>query len=334
MLIAVFGLARLYLAVDNPDDVLLGVALGVAVLVAVFRVTSPRMMIFPVVYRRGWDRPRRRRRSARRRDPDGRARRAGAGRARDQAARPGNRRPCECRCGCASRGPRRSTWSAKLYTKGDVPADRGRQAVAGPPATAPWKTSIPSRPCACSADRVRGLRPAAAARRRHPHRTAVRDRGDHPGTRVHDRHRAFRRRGRDRRRRHRRRRDRPRAASGQGGSGTPRIAHRYIKPGNLMVRRGHLPLIDVNVPVEGGGGLAGGCRRSTSANTARWSSRCGLLPLDRVYEAGAAALDPGRARRGRSPLPAGWPARPSLRVFMNRDPRDLLGMFLMLALSP
>src|SRR5215471_7673270 len=32
--IAVFGLARLYLAVDHPDDVLLGVALGVAVPVA------------------------------------------------------------------------------------------------------------------------------------------------------------------------------------------------------------------------------------------------------------------------------------------------------------
>jgi membrane-associated phospholipid phosphatase/tRNA A-37 threonylcarbamoyl transferase component Bud32 len=50
--IAVFGLARLYLAVDHPDDVLFGVALGVAVLVAAFRFFTPNEW-FPVVYRRG-----------------------------------------------------------------------------------------------------------------------------------------------------------------------------------------------------------------------------------------------------------------------------------------
>ncbi len=52
VLIALFCLARLYLAVDNPDDVLLGVALGVAVPVAAFRYFTPNE-IFPVVYRRG-----------------------------------------------------------------------------------------------------------------------------------------------------------------------------------------------------------------------------------------------------------------------------------------
>ena len=52
VVIAVFGLARLYLAVDHPDDVLLGVALGVAVPVAAFRFFTPNE-IFPVVYRRG-----------------------------------------------------------------------------------------------------------------------------------------------------------------------------------------------------------------------------------------------------------------------------------------
>jgi membrane-associated phospholipid phosphatase len=50
--IAVFCLARLYLAVDHPDDVLFGVALGVAVPVAAFRYFTP-SEIFPVVYRRG-----------------------------------------------------------------------------------------------------------------------------------------------------------------------------------------------------------------------------------------------------------------------------------------
>jgi tRNA A-37 threonylcarbamoyl transferase component Bud32 len=51
VVIAVFGLARLYLAVDHPDDVLFAVALGVAVPVAAFRFFTPNA-IFPVVYRR------------------------------------------------------------------------------------------------------------------------------------------------------------------------------------------------------------------------------------------------------------------------------------------
>ena len=51
-MIAVFGLARLYLAVDHPDDVLVGVALGVAVPIAAFRYFTPNE-IFPVAYRRG-----------------------------------------------------------------------------------------------------------------------------------------------------------------------------------------------------------------------------------------------------------------------------------------
>jgi tRNA A-37 threonylcarbamoyl transferase component Bud32/membrane-associated phospholipid phosphatase len=50
--IAVFCLARLYLAVDHPDDVLFGVALGVAVPVAAFRYFTPNQW-FPVAYRRG-----------------------------------------------------------------------------------------------------------------------------------------------------------------------------------------------------------------------------------------------------------------------------------------
>ena len=52
VLVAVFCLARLYLAVDHPDDVLFGVALGVAVPVAAFRYFTPNE-VFPVVYRRG-----------------------------------------------------------------------------------------------------------------------------------------------------------------------------------------------------------------------------------------------------------------------------------------
>jgi hypothetical protein len=50
--VAVFCLSRLYLAVDHPDDVLFGVVLGVAIPVAAFRYFTPDE-VFPVVYRRG-----------------------------------------------------------------------------------------------------------------------------------------------------------------------------------------------------------------------------------------------------------------------------------------
>jgi membrane-associated phospholipid phosphatase len=51
-LVALFCLARLYLAVDYPGDVLFGVALGVAVPLAAFRFFTPNE-VFPVAYRRG-----------------------------------------------------------------------------------------------------------------------------------------------------------------------------------------------------------------------------------------------------------------------------------------
>jgi membrane-associated phospholipid phosphatase/tRNA A-37 threonylcarbamoyl transferase component Bud32 len=50
--VAVFCLSRLYLAVDHPDDVLSGIVLGVAIPVAAFRYFTPDE-VFPVVYRRG-----------------------------------------------------------------------------------------------------------------------------------------------------------------------------------------------------------------------------------------------------------------------------------------
>ena len=52
VVVALFGLSRLYLAVDHPDDVLSGVVLGVAIPVAAFRYFTPDE-VFPVVYRRG-----------------------------------------------------------------------------------------------------------------------------------------------------------------------------------------------------------------------------------------------------------------------------------------
>ena len=50
--VTVFVLARLYLGVDHPDDVLVGAALAVAVAVTAFRYFTPNE-VFPVAYRRG-----------------------------------------------------------------------------------------------------------------------------------------------------------------------------------------------------------------------------------------------------------------------------------------
>jgi hypothetical protein len=50
--VAVFAMARLYLGVDHPGDVLLGAALAVAIPVTAFRFFTPNEA-FPVVYRRG-----------------------------------------------------------------------------------------------------------------------------------------------------------------------------------------------------------------------------------------------------------------------------------------
>jgi tRNA A-37 threonylcarbamoyl transferase component Bud32 len=52
VIVAVFCLARLYLAVDHVDDLLLGVALTVAIPVTAFRFFTPNEA-FPVAYRRG-----------------------------------------------------------------------------------------------------------------------------------------------------------------------------------------------------------------------------------------------------------------------------------------
>jgi membrane-associated phospholipid phosphatase len=52
VVIALLCLARVYLAVDHPDDVIFGVALGVAIPVAAFRWFTPNEVL-PVVYRRG-----------------------------------------------------------------------------------------------------------------------------------------------------------------------------------------------------------------------------------------------------------------------------------------
>jgi membrane-associated phospholipid phosphatase len=48
----VFGLARMYLGVDHPSDVVLGGLFGIAIPIAFFRLLTPNE-VFPVVYRKG-----------------------------------------------------------------------------------------------------------------------------------------------------------------------------------------------------------------------------------------------------------------------------------------
>jgi hypothetical protein len=50
--VAVLAVARLYLGVDHPDDVLLGVAFAAAIAVTAFGYFTPDE-VFPVAYRRG-----------------------------------------------------------------------------------------------------------------------------------------------------------------------------------------------------------------------------------------------------------------------------------------
>ena len=52
VVIVLFSLSRLYLGLDHPGDVLLGVAFGVAIPVTAFRFFTPNE-VFPVAYRRG-----------------------------------------------------------------------------------------------------------------------------------------------------------------------------------------------------------------------------------------------------------------------------------------
>ncbi len=119
---AVFALARLYLGVDHPDDVLLGAALAVAVAVTAFRYFTPNE-VFPVAYRRG--------RTAHV-DVTGRRGRAIRQAVRDQLgldvteikpvglASSAGSTPLRLR---VQGGPERFVF-AKLYTKGHVRADR------------------------------------------------------------------------------------------------------------------------------------------------------------------------------------------------------------------
>ena len=134
-------------------------------------------------------------RPARRRDPAGHTRPARADRARGQAGRPG----VVGRLDAAAAARRRRAGRVRLrQAVHQGPRSRRSlvQAVADHPLRLPGRRApVPDR---ATAGRIRGLRAAAAARRRDPHGPAVRDRGDHSRARVHGGHGVLRRGRRDR----------------------------------------------------------------------------------------------------------------------------------------
>ena len=144
VIVTVFCLACLYLAVDHVDDLLLSVALGVAIPVSAFRFFTPNE-VFPVAYRRG---------NTAHVDVTG---------ARGEAIRQGVRdqlgltvtgitpvglksSPAPRRCGCGPRAARRSTCSASSTPRATSAPTAGTR-YGGRSCTAPWRTSTPSRPC-------------------------------------------------------------------------------------------------------------------------------------------------------------------------------------------
>ena len=130
-------------------------------------------------------------------------------------------------------------------------------------------------------------------RRRHADGAADRHRRADPRARVPARHRVLRRRRGDRRRRGRRPDHRRGAGARSASCGTPAIAHRDIKPANLLVKDGHLHLIDVAF---------------VQVRPSPWREAVDLANMmlvlavrtdaERVYQRALAYFTPGRDRRG------------------------------------
>jgi hypothetical protein len=318
--VAVFVLARLYLGVDHPEDKLLGAALAVAVAVTAFGYFAPDE-VFPVAYRRG--------RTA---HVDVTGRRAKAIRAAvaDQLGldvteiKPvglkssAGSTPLRLRVGG---GPEQFVF-AKLYTKGHVRADRwyklGRTILYGTlEDEAPFQTV---ERLAEYEDYALRLVQEAGVRTARPHgiveitpkreyllvteffKDAVEIGDAEVDDAVIDQGLVMIRKLRD-----------------------AGIAHRDIKPGNLMVRSGELLLIDV-------------CFVQVRPSPWRQAVDLGNMMLvlalrtdpQRVYQRALAYFTPDELAEAFAAT-RGVASPTQLRAFLRRDPRDLLGAFRALA---
>ncbi len=318
--VAVFGLARLYLGVDHPDDVLLGAAIAVAIAVTAFGYFAPNE-VFPVAYRRG--------RTAHV-DVTGRRGEALRRAVRDQLGLHVTEiKPVSLQSSAGSTplrlriqdGPEQFVF-AKLYTKGHVRADRwyklGRAIAYGAlEDEAPFQTV---RRLAEYEDYALRLIQEAGVRTARPYgiaeitpereyllvteffKDAVEIGQAEVGDAVIDQGLAMIRKLWD-----------------------AGIAHRDIKPGNLMVRSGELLLIDV-------------CFAQVRPSPWRQAVDLGNMMLvlalrsdpQRVYQRARAYFT--EAELGEAFAATRGVASPTqLRAVMKQDPRDLLGQFRTLA---
>jgi len=320
VIVAVFALARLYLGIDHPGDVLLGATFAVAIAVTAFRFFTPNEA-FPVAYRRG--------RTAHV-DVTGRRGEAIRRAVRDQLGltvteiKPvglessAGSTPLRLR---AEGGPEQFLF-AKLYTKGHVRADRwyklGRTLLYGSlEDESPFKTV---RRLVTYEDYALRLLQDIGVRTARPHgiveitpereyllvteffKDAVEIGDAEVDDLVIDQGLLLMRKLWD-----------------------AGIAHRDVKPGNLMVRSGELLLIDVAFVQV---------RPSPWRQAVDLGNMMLVLAVrtdpERVYQRALRYFTPDELAEAFAAT-RGVASPTQLRAFMKRDPRDLLGEFRALA---
>ena len=318
--VAVFALARLYLAVDHPGDVVVGAAFAVAIAVTAFRYFTPNE-VFPVAYRRGRtahvDVTGRRGEAIRRAVADQLGLTVTGIKPVGLASSAGST-PLRLR---VEGGPEQLVF-AKLYTKGHVRADRwyklGRSVLYGSlEDEVPFKTV---RRLAEYEDYALYLVREAGVRTARPYGLVeitpereyllvtefFKDAAEIGQAEVND------------------------AIIDQGLAMIRKlwdagIAHRDIKPGNLMVRDGQLLLIDVAFAQV---------RPSPWRQAVNLGNMMLVLALrsdpQQVYRRALAYFTPDELAEAFAAT-RGVASPTQLRAFMRRDPRDLLGQFRALA---